>query len=417
MRKSLVEFAGKEKYALLGGVIYCFFVPLFQIASTGAMILWLVLALIGGRREATERRMLLIPIGLFLIYLLSFLFAPSDAYDILERKLSLIVFPLIFYFSSYTREDRILLFKGFLLGLTASGIFCIAVAIFRSFDILEGAITFQPEVLSGKGFFESILYGGNYFFGRYLSVFHQTVYYAIYLCIGIAVLLHSDDIVRNKYRKWGLFGFFVLLIFLVSNKAGFLGLAGILFLFIMQKVRKPSMKIALVVTLVLASCIYMLANPRMKESVGDILAGKIELDRNARYGFSTRLLSWNASLNLIRERPVRGYGVAHAQDALDAEYKRLEYAFPLREHLNAHNQFLQFWIETGIIGFISWGLIVVFLYFRAIHFSLSNKYLILSFVLLLLVNSLFESVMNRFSGISFISFFLCFLLTMNKDET
>ena len=417
MRKLLKEFTRKDRLPLLGGLVYCFSIPLFQIVATGAMILWLVLALIGGMREAAERRMLLIPIGLFLIYLLSFLFAPSDAYDILERKLSLIVFPIIFYFSSYTRTERVLLLRGFLLGLTLSGFCCLAFALLRSFDIFEGVLIFQPAVLYGKGFFESILYGGNYFFGRYFSMFHQTVYYAIYLCIGVAILLHKDDIVGSKFRRWILLGFFVFLIFLISNKDGFLGLASILLLFTLQYARRLSMKIALIVALVAATSIYTLANPRMNESVRKILSGKIELDQNARYGFSTRLLSWDASLNLIRVRPFRGYGVAHAQDALDAEYKRLEYAFPLREHLNAHNQFLQFWIETGVIGSISWGLILAFLCFRAIHFSLSNKYLILSFVLLLFVNSLFESVMNRFSGISFISFFLCFLLTINKDET
>lgn len=417
MRKGIMELARKENLPVLGGVIYCFCIPLFPILATWAMILWLLLTLTNITKNAGKRMAILIPVALFLLYLISFALAPSDQYKILERKLSLIVFPLIFYFSSYSSEQRTLLFKSFVFGLVLSGFACLALALFRSLELFEGALVFRPEVLPGKGFFESVLYGGNYFFGRYFSFFHQTVYYAIYLCLGIAVLIQNDRIVETNFQRWLLVGFFVLLIFLTSNKAGFLGLTVILFLFIIQNAGKLSVKIVLIVLLSGTSLLYIIANPRLNESFQKVFEGNLVLDKNARYGFSTRLLSWDASMNLIKKNPVTGYGVAHAQEALDAEYKRLEYAFPLKEHLNAHNQFLQFWIESGVIGFILWVLILAILFARALQFSSSNKYLILSFFVLLFINSLFESLMNRFSGISFISFFLSFLLSMNKDET
>ena len=417
MRKGIIELTRKENLPLLGGVIYCFCIPLFQTLATGAMILWLLLSLTNIAKISGKRMALLLPVALFLLYVISFALSPSDQYKILERKLSLIVFTLIFYFSSYSSEQRTLLLRSFVLGLILSGLACLALALFRSLELFEGALLFRPEVLSGKGFFESVLYGGNYFFGRYFSFFHQTVYYAIYLCLGIAVLIQNDRIVETKFQRWLFVGFFVFLIFLTSNKAGFLGLAVILFLFIIQNAEKLSVKVVLVVLLSGTSLLYIMANPRLNESFKKVFEGNLVLDKNARYGFSTRLLSWDASMNLIKKNPVAGYGVAHAQEVLDAEYKRLEYTFPLKEHLNAHNQFLQFWIESGVIGFILWALILAILFARALQFSSSNRYLILSFVVLLFINSLFESVMNRFSGISLISFFLCFLLSINKDET
>jgi O-antigen ligase len=145
--------------------------------------------------------------------------------------------------------------------------------------------------------------------------------------------------------------------------------------------------------------------------------GQFELDKDARYGFSTRLLSWDASLKLVAKQPIGGYGVAHAQEQLDNEYQRLDYAYPLKEHLNAHNQFLQFWIESGIAGFALWALVFILLFLKTTPFLPANRYLIYSFILILFINSLFESVLNRFSGISFISFALCFIFSMSKDET
>src|SRR5690606_2935153 len=107
-----------------------------------------------------------------------------------------------------------------------SGVVCLLVALYRSINIDNETIVFKANVLEGKGFIESIMYGGNYFFGDHLSMFHQTVYYAIYLNLGIAILLFNNLRLNIKWRM-ALILFFAGLIFIISNKANIIVLMGI----------------------------------------------------------------------------------------------------------------------------------------------------------------------------------------------
>jgi O-antigen ligase len=414
MLKALKNFLTKENLPLLGGWLYCFSIPLFQQFATLSIIAWALFSLIGPKDYNKHRKWMLLPLGFFVLYVLSFVLAPTDEYGILQRKLSLAIFPLIFYFRSYNQNERSVLLKAYLSGLFLSGFICLGVAIVRSVSFVEGELLFQPQVLNGKGFFESILYGGNYFFGRYFSFFHQTVYYALYLCFGILILLFKKDILQFQGHRWSLIGFFVFLIFLISNKGSFVALAGVFSLYILLNTKSLIRKIVLIFLLIISSIAWVKGNPRLNESFNKVISGDFRLDKNARYGYETRLLSWHASLSLIGQKPISGYGVAHAQEMLDKEYGRKEYRFPLKNHFNSHNQFFQYWIESGIIGLVLWIMAFVILVIHSRKLSETNRFFAYSFVLILFINSLFESVMNRFSGISFISFAICFLLTNIK---
>jgi O-antigen ligase len=411
MKMPLEGMLKKENLPILGGILYAFFIPFNQALAAILIVLWGFLTLIGAPRTRTRQPWLLLPIGLFAIYGVSLIFSYQGSIGILERKLSLVLFPVIFYLGFYAEPKRRLLLVSFIVGLVASGIICIGIALVRSLQMKEGAVVFDPAVLSGKGFFDSILYGGNYFFGRYFSFFHQTVYYALYLCFGISILLFKGDILQSQKGRWSLIGFFVFLVFLISNKGSFLSLAGAFSLYILINTKSLARKGSLIFLLILSSFALVKGNPRLNESFNKVVAGDFKLDKNARYGFSTRLLSWDAALNVIKQRPLLGYGVASAQEALDEEYERKGYKFPLKDHLNAHNQFLQFWIESGLAALILWVMVFVVLLLHSGKLSKPDRFFAYSFVLLLFVNSLFESVMNRFSGISFISFAVCFLLT------
>jgi len=133
------------------------------------------------------------------------------------------------------------------------------------------------------------------------------------------------------------------------------------------------------------------------------------LKKEARFGFGTRLLSWDASVSLIKERPVLGYGHAATQGVLNQRYEEKGYVYPLKESYNAHNLWLQSWLENGFIALIILMGIFLILFRRSWH-----SHLFLAFTLLLLTNSLFEGMFNRFSGISFFSFLVCFIFSALK---
>jgi O-antigen ligase len=213
-----------------GALLFAFLIPFHPKLSTLALVLWLLLSLISFSQKTLVRNktLLLLPIA-YVAYFICFFTAETPKFRFLETKLSLLVFPLIFFLNVYSVRQRGKILKFLVFGLVVSSILCFIVAFYNSIGIENGNLYFRANVLEGKGFMDSILYGGNYFFGRYLSIFHQTVYYAMYLCAGVAVLLFVPKLFTTKLRT-SLLGIFLFFIFLVSNKASFIALALILIL-------------------------------------------------------------------------------------------------------------------------------------------------------------------------------------------
>ena len=403
----------KQQGFYYSALLYAFLIPFPQKIINIALIVWVVFSLFGfSRVTLVKNKFLWLLPAFYITYFLGVFTSQTPSFHFMEYKLSLLVFPLIFFLRTYNEKQRNNILKVMVWGLSASVVICLVMALYNSISFQNGDFLFQPNVLEGKDFMESILYGGNYFFGRHFSFFHQTVYYAMYLCAGVTVLLFRPELFSEKLRTV-LLSVFVIAVFLVSNKASFIVLALILGIYIWTwKVsrNKKWIGVSLFAIVIMA---FTLFNPRMKESALHILEGNIALNKDARYGFATRLLSWDAAISLIIERPFFGHGYGDAQAVLNKKYEEKNYLFPFKESYNAHNLWLQSWIENGLLAIII--LFGIFLgLIRCIPNNGEHNALVLSFIVLLLVNSLFEGLFNRFSGISFFSFLVCFVFSRSK---
>ena len=82
-----------------------------------------------------------------------------------------------------------------------------------------------------------------------------------------------------------------------------------------------------------------------------------------------------------------------------------------KQNYNPHNQFLQIAVEIGVLGL---GLFI-FLLFKLLEFSRNNKnYLLFILTTGLIFNSLFESMLQRQSGIVFYSFWICLIVAFSE---
>ncbi|MFS4415426.1 O-antigen ligase family protein [Maribacter sp. 2307ULW6-5] len=399
----------KEKGFCYGALLYAFLIPFPQKMVTVSLIVWTILSFIGFNASNTVRnkRLLLLPLFYF-TYFIGFLSYETLSLKFLEHKLSLLVFPLLFFLNFYDQKMRDGIYKAFVWGLVVSAITCFFWALYNSLHFLNGSLGFQAAVEEGKGFMESILYGGNFFFGRHLSVFHQTVYYALYLCSGVAILLFVPRLLAFKIRVV-LLSVFTIFVFLISNKAGFIGLSVVFALKFCTWQAGRNKKIIGAAALSVVLMAFMLLNPRVYESAAQIAQGNLVLNPEARYGFSTRLLSWDTAISLIKDAPILGYGYGGSQKALNKRYEINGYTHPLKEQYNAHNLWLQSWLENGLLA-----IILLFWVFYVLFKESNGSNLFLAFTLLLLINSLFEGLFNRFSGISFIAFLVCFIFSIKK---
>ena len=399
----------------IGALLYVFLIPFHQKLATIAIIVWSLLSIFSFKKSNVNKnwKWMLLPF-FYLLYFIGWFTTETPYYGFLETKLSFLIFPILFFLHNYSLPQRIRLLKVFVFGLLVSGFMCFVFACYQSINVNEGTLYFRANVLEGKDFMESILYGGNYFFGKHFSIFHQTVYYALYLCSGIAVLLFCPKMFRKRH-KWVILLIFTLLIFLISNKASFIAL-GILCIFRMATLKLNFLKrvIGLILVFGVVS-VFALTNPRAKDAVQKVLDGELVLDKNARYGFKTRILIWDAASSLINEKPILGYGAGETQLKLNEIYRQKEYQHLLKETYNAHNLWLQTWLENGLIGFSLLVAIFILLFQKAIKCK-EHQSLFLALILVVLVNTLFESIFNRFSGVSFFSFLVCFILSVSNGR-
>lgn len=120
-----------------------------------------------------------------------------------------------------------------------------------------------------------------------------------------------------------------------------------------------------------------------------------------------RYLIWTCAWEVTVKGGLWGTGTGDAQTALNEcylknDYKTLAYLASEGQKFNAHNQFLQLGVEFGWMGL---ALMVIFIVVIAAYAFKEGNILMLAFLTLTVCFFTTESVLERYNGISFFSFF------------
>jgi len=351
----------------------------------------------------------------FVLFYLAYVFGvfftevPKEAAHVLESKMSFVIFPLLFLFIPKRKVDftpSIWLFSG-------------ALVILFVWGILSSIQCFR---ISGSS---------SCFISTPFSPIHHPTYAAIYYLIGFFMIL--------KARKARLRGFntrtvlFLLIIFV----AGYLlcmSLSALLFLFglivilgfVWFKRRLGTWKSIGIVVLMSIGLIF--AVELSKDTISDVeytynsvknyLESPKEFVKKAdRYlvGNEERLVLWTISAEAIAEQPF-GYGTGNIDVVIGDKLRSYRLNSMAEKNFNPHNQYLQTFIELGILGAaVLIGLFVVILQFAVKHRNTTLLILTASFVL----NALFESMFQRQSGIVFFTLMVFFMIleSLNQNQS
>ncbi len=393
--------------------LFAFALPLSEKAST-LVILGTVIFVIGGyitKKTQFNRRdntvLWALPI-FFLIYAISLYgFSDKPEFKFLESKLSLLAFPFVFSFNSEINTRKVL--KCFVLGTALAYFICLGNSILNSFVIENGSYVFEPLKTDNRTFFEAIVYEGNNFFGKYFSFLYHNTYFALYLSFSFLILLLEKESF-NKGIFYLLLVIFPLGVIQTMSRAGFGSLMIILLFLIVFRIKKLRLKILLVGMFLVSLMIAITLHPRLHVMTENLVEKGVELNPKGMDGFMLRLLSWNAALQVIKEHPLIGVGIGDSQESLDQEYRKMGYIVPLERNLNAHNQFIQIYLECGLIGLLYLILLFWILWGKAKAVQGSDRILIVTFTVLMTFNFMFESMLSRYLGIAFFSFFYCILI-------
>lgn len=362
---------------------------------------------------------LILMIGLYLLYLAGILWTTdiNEGKASLETMLSIVLFPILFMISrEFFKTNLLQILIFFILGCLISVFIHLTVAFWESTSFVNGSLffnTIDPNCATWE-------YGGSHFRYTNLSPDIHPTYYSAYLIlasIGSIFMIRSKNL-SNRYLINILrlsVPVFMIMIYLLSSKAGIVGAALLLFFYAITWIRESENLIRkFIIALSCFSLIFLgFQNSRFDSLKQAIRNPEIVCDNNASGSIISRIHIWKASLEVISANIFLGVGTGDLTSELDKRYEIYQYKELHRVKSHAHNQFLEIFLNLGIVGFLL--LITVFLY--PINQSVRQKNTVfLLFLLLIFFNFLFESMLNTMAGTIFFSFFYCLLSITDLNE-
>src|SRR5690606_18692132 len=187
------------------------------------------------------------------------------------------------------------------------------------------------------------------FMNEQFSALVNPSYVSLYILLVLSYYLKKE--LNSIWRFLAVLILFVYL-FLLASEAAYYTIF-IMAVLLVWKVKDRSKRYLLVLTVLLGTIVFV-NNPHFfnepaieaRQHITDIDRADLPITEHDRW------LTWKAAIKAIEEAPLLGYGVGDAKDVLVAKYKELGPAYQnhVKHRYNAHNQFLQTWLETGIPG-------------------------------------------------------------------
>jgi O-antigen ligase len=343
----------------------------------------------------------LLPALLVLLYILYLVYAiPTNhlpiALDFLEYKLSLLAFPFVLAFEPKFRVNWKYVFYSFL----------IAVLLLVIYDLAQASIHYSKT---------GVL---NSFYSSALSPTHHPTYLTAFLSLAIMISLRfakSADSLKLKMIFWAMIGLLVLLHVPLASLSGMLFL--VLFfsgVFIYSLVKKR--KWARLLIMVISSFALIFSVLKVQPSLNTNINNTINLvneytDSPKKFlqtrpfpmqGNEARLVVWTVAFDIFMEHPM-GVGLGNLEEMMRQRLVELGLNQQAALNYNPHNQYLQIAAELGIIGLL---LFLAILFYGIVWAISSKNWLLLLVILSLAINCLFESMLQRQSGIVFYCFWI-----------
>ena len=388
------------------GYLICLLFPFYQKLIPLLIVLWaFTFLLIGIRKDfflkIYNNKTALFILLFFLIHVISLLYTEnlaSGKFDI-ESKLSLLVFPIIMSNSICFYNKKVIdkFFLLFIVGNLFASLYCLFNAFYK-WAYLDASF--------------------QYFTYVDLSHFMHPTYFSMYLSttlLGCFYLLSKHKLLFNLRSVFYIFSIllFTVMIYLLSSKAGLIVLCLLIFYFAKFYFKNLKKLILMAIVLLLIFSGIVASNDRfssIKNSVLNTVQNKTTKSDN--YSSSEqRIHVWKSTLELLKDNWLIGISAG------DLKYKLTENHYskkadPEKEkYLNAHNQYLESFLSVGILGII---LLLSWMIYPVLYLDYTYRFIIVGLLIIISINFVFESILNRQEGITFISFF--WLLFASKNQ-
>ena len=128
----------------------------------------------------------------------------------------------------------------------------------------------------------------------------------------------------------------------------------------------------------------------------------------------TRISIWISTCELIAAKPILGYGSSDSKETLFNYYKKTNQQFLFKNKFPVHNQFLDFTLKFGFLGFMCVFVFMVNILYIGI--VLRNA-LVITFFCIFFFSNLTDDFLIRFDGIVFSGFWISCFVCLHKQFT
>lgn len=318
----------------------------------------------------------------------------DQATKYLENKAVFILFPFLFSFRKPTGFSMIPIYWGLILATLLSFGYGIYIGIPCYIEHFSFPYCFLKSHLS------------PHMHPTYMSVF------ALLSMISAYFLFKEGSIKRLSF--FGLIGVLVLYTLLLMSLAGLLSILVLgVILFLVYLKNKFSFKVMIGFTFVAISLLVVLIfkTPFIRDDIHETVRTTeryfespekfIQQLSESPSSSETRLVMWSITFEEIAEHPF-GVGTGNVDIYLGKNIREKGNPTFAEKQYNPHNQFLQTQLEIGVFGLI----ILLFITFGGLIYSVKKRSVVLIVLFSsLLLNSLFESMLQLQAGIIFYLFF------------
>jgi len=401
--KIIEQFKTKD-YSFLLLCALCFFPIMQQAVVSISIILFATASIVLNykrfpkRLEKLKIRPLFLVSGFYLLSVITLFYSENLTVSVreIQRGISLFIIPLcIFYFMPIiTKEKEQLLFKMFTIA---------------NLVICSKYIFWILKLLSERGFDTFF----NFNFRGKIFIHANIIPDPTYICLGFSfciiylgsVFFRTKDNLKKIISGVLIFNFLIFIFLLSARTVIFSILISLVFVFIFFVRKRLKLRRGLVFLLLFFGVVLLTIQSnsfkgRFLEEI-NLKNIKAPSDKNltslnVRYGI------YSCGLKIIKDNSIFGVGIGDLQDELNKCYNTFDTQIYKLKKMNAHNQYLQYFIIGGILTLL---LFLLFL-FKSLQISFKNNDIIyFVFLIILMVTFTTESILARIYGIVYFSIF------------
>jgi O-antigen ligase len=394
-------------------IIYFLFLIILPVVSIVSLVLLTVYCCFSGKmvdsfRIIKKDHIFKLFLGYYLLHVIGLFYSTNLQYGFsdLETKLSFFIIPIVY--SGLNISEKI--FEKIKLTFILSSTLSLFVLLILS------AIQFSNTSDWNEFFYTRLTHVGH---ATYISVY-----------FNLALLFIQDHYYKNKSRSsfWILvllFFFLLTGIFLLSARTStFVAILSVIiypFLITGKKLfhdKKFKVHLSGIFLMLILFFTYLHFNNRFLQVEHAIVLIENQNSTDSvrqedPNSTNIRINLWQNAIQLIGENILFGVGTGDIKEELVKKYSENNYQYGVRIRPSPHNQFLHTGVILGLTGILF--LLAYLLLPLAISFR-QKDWLYFAFLIIILINCMTESLLERQAGILFFTAFnTCFYLLLRKN--